>query len=400
MHQTFTGSSRRPRQVNLSGRKPNPFASTGSSGSQQALQSAHQDRIQRQQQRTELTAARNLQRTWRGYSSRKKARDAWRLQWDQEQDDIRHQDTFDDAEQSLSVLRSLLLFYSAERESDLRRLLRYGQLQMATVAAKTNCSGGPWPMAYLRLERACLSTFSAMTRHKKSTPDIEDLSRFLTFIVEQIPQETARISSTYFCNMTKVFRRLTPPSAVFESLKTPLRTHLLGCYEGFVRHFLTEPASSFSLDRIADAIQWDLLSQAADGITRQETLDARKSLWLLANYVHLTTEAQSATSDSDLQARDHDRLQISVIARLLPVLAESIDVESRAIDMENDEYDDSVLTQRTPIKAPLNVFLRRQLVKLVDQNSIRRLLTRSDQQAKIETSKSNELAGYALSTLR
>lgn len=83
MFQTFTGSSRRPRQVNLSGRVSNPFAQLGAGqGSQSAVQSAQQERAQRQRERDRLNAARIIQKTWRGHACRRALYHQIRRDWD------------------------------------------------------------------------------------------------------------------------------------------------------------------------------------------------------------------------------------------------------------------------------------------------------------------------------
>lgn len=76
MFPTFSGSSRRLRNVNLSGQKhSNPFAAhslspgTGS-GASKTVAEAQAGRRQRQQERDELKAARSIQRTWRGHRER------------------------------------------------------------------------------------------------------------------------------------------------------------------------------------------------------------------------------------------------------------------------------------------------------------------------------------------
>ena len=92
MFQSFTGSSRRPRQVNLSGRTNNPFAafpgnpSTRStphaSNPQSAVAIAQQERLQRQRDREKQNASRVIQRVWRGYRSRSGTYGIWRSEWD------------------------------------------------------------------------------------------------------------------------------------------------------------------------------------------------------------------------------------------------------------------------------------------------------------------------------
>lgn len=75
MYSTFSGSSRRPRNVNLSGQNTNPFATawtpSAASSVNKTVSHAQAERQQRQQERDRLKAAGNIQRVWRGYKSRK-----------------------------------------------------------------------------------------------------------------------------------------------------------------------------------------------------------------------------------------------------------------------------------------------------------------------------------------
>lgn len=89
MFPSFTGSSRKPRQINLSGRrnppqtKQIPGLSTQSHHQHSsALLLAQQQRAKREAERRELEAAKTIQRTWRGKSDLSKSRAIWRSEWD------------------------------------------------------------------------------------------------------------------------------------------------------------------------------------------------------------------------------------------------------------------------------------------------------------------------------
>lgn len=139
MQPSFTGTSRRQRQVNLSGRPSNPFASTSKSGPQSAIASAQQDRINRQHQRERLQASSRIQRIWRGHSARRKTFETWRQMWDEleEKDSMRY-GAYRTPEESLGQLNRLLLFYNPRE--DVKRLTWYGLRQMATSDA-ISCDG-------------------------------------------------------------------------------------------------------------------------------------------------------------------------------------------------------------------------------------------------------------------
>jgi len=124
MFQTFSGSSRRPRQVNLSGQNPNPFASNSwspsASGTQKTVANAQQEREQRRQERERLNASKRIQRTWRGHRSRRELADSRRAQWD-------HTKTTGAESSSEVVLaeqvKLLVAFFSPRRQDDIDRLV-------------------------------------------------------------------------------------------------------------------------------------------------------------------------------------------------------------------------------------------------------------------------------------
>lgn len=77
MFPTFSGNSRKPRNVNLSGQKNiNPFAASpwaagSSSGPSKTIADAQAERRQRQQERDRKHAAGQIQKAWRGHRARR-----------------------------------------------------------------------------------------------------------------------------------------------------------------------------------------------------------------------------------------------------------------------------------------------------------------------------------------
>jgi len=124
MFQTFSGSSRRPRQVNLSGQNLNPFASNSwspsASGTQKTVANAQQEREQRRQERERLNASKRIQRTWRGHKSRRELADSRRAQWD----NIKTTSAQSASETVLAEQALLLVaFFSPRRQDDVGRLV-------------------------------------------------------------------------------------------------------------------------------------------------------------------------------------------------------------------------------------------------------------------------------------
>jgi len=129
MFQSFSGSSRRPRQVNLSGQQPDHFAAWGgspaASGIQRTVAVAQAERQHRQQERERINASRRIQRTWRGHKSRKELANARRQTWDDMEKNGARQDSqisSDLVEES----RLLLSFFNSQNSDDLSRLSRLG----------------------------------------------------------------------------------------------------------------------------------------------------------------------------------------------------------------------------------------------------------------------------------
>src|SRR6266852_5903960 len=122
MFQTFSGSSRRPRQVNLSGQNLNPFAASSwtpaASGTQKTVANAQQERQQRQQEREKLNATKRIQKTWRGHKVRRELADSLRDAWDKAEAERSGSDS---GTALAEQLRLLVAFFSARRNDDLQR---------------------------------------------------------------------------------------------------------------------------------------------------------------------------------------------------------------------------------------------------------------------------------------
>lgn len=83
---TFSGSSRKPRNVNLSGQSTNPWAtsswSPSNAGTSKSVAQAQAEREKRHRDRQELNAASRLQRLWRGHRDRQLVKQRRREDYD------------------------------------------------------------------------------------------------------------------------------------------------------------------------------------------------------------------------------------------------------------------------------------------------------------------------------
>lgn len=117
MFPSFTGSSRKPRQVNLSGRRSTPQPkqipglSTQTHQHSSALLLAQQQRARREAERRELEAAKKIQSTWRGKQELSKRRAIWRNAWDNKYGRELASRGVRDMEEATNAIRLFLGFY-------------------------------------------------------------------------------------------------------------------------------------------------------------------------------------------------------------------------------------------------------------------------------------------------
>jgi ubiquitin-protein ligase E3 C len=142
MFPTFTGSSRRPRNVDLSGqRKTNPWAPTAQSGASKTVAQAQAERERRHREREELTAVRRLQKVWRGHRDRRQLRDLRRQEFDAlYQPPILPQDAHHRINHAFSLLLAILV---PARSDDQQRL----DLFISDLLSLSSMPAGPLDLA-------------------------------------------------------------------------------------------------------------------------------------------------------------------------------------------------------------------------------------------------------------
>ncbi|KAL2001212.1 hypothetical protein VTN02DRAFT_2098 [Thermoascus thermophilus] len=445
MFQSFTGSSRRPRQVNLSSsRNANPFAAFPSgrkvphgAGPQNTLAIAQQERILRQQERERLGASRVIQRTWRGYRSRKITRSNWRAEWDAVErqrtgnlpslDDVAEVENLElpppvpyaTAGECLSQLRLLLHFLETRNASDVLRLVYFSAAFQKTLEeVPTIATEGEWTTLLLRLAKATLRVLRA-SANSSSAPALltGHLLRLLAFLTSLIPKQMALIAEEYYSVLAVLTQnvKLLPKGTnlsrdgLVESvlaLLRPITSETLNAYEWFARKYLVIPdLESYlgTIEVLATNINYRLLASALDthisqvleSLPRPEDMDAR--LWLLAYFIFFhrhTLGSGTAQQAPDLQFA-------KVVSTLLNSTAVYISRRLEADDAIENELSD---------KPPLHPFIREQVVSLVNQHSITGLLSQApsshlSQGALADTqsdasSEAKILATYALTLLR
>ncbi|KAF2493513.1 E3 ubiquitin-protein ligase NEDD4 [Lophium mytilinum] len=440
MFTTFSGSTRRPRQVNLSGRGSSSFGNVGSgSGSQAALDRAQQERQQRQRERDRLRAARLLQRAWRGHSTRQDIRRDLRQQWDAIEDSVSHPQAYASATEALEQLQRLLNFAQTRNEEDTQRIKHFGARQMQTVQVQgIDCSSEPWPLAYLRLEKKILVVLDRRCKeHNTPWESYTGLVKLLQFLAERIPAETAQNAKHFYSTLAAIAQLFTMSyvasdrnselvpgddfndsksfALVIETALTPLKTfaaYTINAYEAFGASFLTIPIVTRIDDTnlpnqilpwLADHVNYKLLASALSTMINTAGFGAYPELTeplgrgrLLACFIYFHRQAHNFNNP---QAYSSHKDFVSVVSALLNSLLPTENVERQTPDPDQPEDIDTPGPHRTG-----NTFLREQIQSLVNQESVGSLLSSSSSEPasshdeKVEEAR--QLANYALSLLR
>ena len=444
MFSTFSGSSRRPRQVNLSGRHSSPHTTVGSgAGSQAALDRAHQERLQRQRERDRLKAAKTIQRTWRGHACRERVQNGLRHEWDAVEQVFAGQHTsntptpYASGAESLRQLQYLLRFAQMGNEEDIRRIKHYGHRQILTTQTEgISCSGGSWPLAYVRLQRLVLSTLEHRLRsHNGDWSNYNVLMVILNFLAEQIPTETAQNAKQFYRTIAMVAQKTSStwhqpaddlgfPGAgtasltlIMETTMSPMKTvtgYTLNAYEAFACAFmvipvLTQQNNSTSpapvnglLNLLADRVNYKLLASAlatllktSSFVAYPELVGIRNRARLLGCFIYFHRYAHNFHSP---QAYSSHKDFVSVVSSLLNSLPSNI-IDGQI--HEADQLDEISLSYEI---SSINEFVREQIMSLVNQESVGSLLSSSSRTASASgedrIEEARQLANYALALLR
>ncbi|MCJ1381782.1 hypothetical protein MMC17_004893 [Xylographa soralifera] len=423
MFQSFTGNSRRPRQVNLSGRNNNPFAAVSSSkppttpqNSQDAIAHAQQERKARQQERERLQAAKTLQRTWRGHATRKEIKDRYRQEWDYREgitvpESTVRTDCYESESEALTQLNLLLRFASPFNSLDIRRLQGFASRAVADyerpIWGATGKTGCEWRHTLARTSQLCIKVIQ---RSFTSSPLPEDIVRdvlvLLCGIARAIPDHITSHYEDYYSALSKLIqtaRPNSPPAGCTSSLlEAALLAPLQGTeksppYRAFGDAFLTTPQlqQHLSLDNLATCLDINALTTTLRDVLTSEygtqlmTMKSKEELlWLLSHFTYLW-RAQSAIHAKETRSNADF---IAVVSILLSSLAEVIISRQDTIQRSSPN--------------PLPVFVANQISKLVDQESVTGLLNHSELLpahggARDKTSQdAATLASYALTLLR
>jgi ubiquitin-protein ligase E3 C len=430
MFTSFTGNTRRPRNVNLGGRKTNPFgnAATGAgTGSQAALDRAHQDRAQRQRERDKLNAAKRIQRVWRGHAARQQVSDRLRRSWDALEESTGHSPTspYRSDEEALAQLHRLLRFASQRSEDDVRRIQNYGTRRMRMTQPSSTALGSSWSSAYFRLEQMLLAILQRQTKASQlSWAQSGSLIALLRFVADQIPAQTSQNAKQFYRILADVVAKLEPTleddtisaeawETIFGTVISPLNVtpHTLDAYEAFGYIFMTLPLLSSASpspsiqkfrDSLADAINYKLLANALATLFRESGLHAQPELQspisrlrLLGPFIYFHRYAHNFDTPEAYAVHKDFVSVVSLLLNSLPI--NIVDGAHPISEDQDDDVDDAISSEVTS-------FMKEQILSLVNQEGIGSLLAGSSQSSEAsddeKVEEARQLANYALALLR
>lgn len=429
MFPSFTGNARSRRQVNLSGRTNNPFAST-----QNALAQAQQERVLRQQERERPPAATRIQKTWRGHKGRKEARARWRQEWDNKEgweppkmpaggeDPTWHTasawTSYASEKECLGSLRLLVQFASPRNDEDVLRLYHFvSRYSRSITLPPPNVPPAAWTQPLLLLTRHSIATLNTKRKNPLPCNIIDAILALLPDLTTKGAQQLAPYSAEYFKTLAdlalghQIENYSLVKAAVIGLLRVDTSRAAL-VYEGFICEFLTIPdlpAMFGSFEDIARAVKYDMLARtlqqllSASSKTNLLHLKSREALlWLLAYFIFCRRWAYARKR----QTPDSPDVQyVSIISRLVSFLANDISFRIDALGSHIEAASNTLASAERPVQ-PMPAFVRSELLTLISQRNVSGLLAELDV-APVPDSlatgphrEASNLASYALTLLR
>jgi ubiquitin-protein ligase E3 C len=410
MFQTFSGNARRPRQVNLSGRTNNPFATVQQAGSspQNAVLHAQNERKARQVERERLQAAKALQRTWRGYNSRRKWRDSLREEFDK----MRKQGEWEVS--AVAQLKLLIQFATPSRGQDALRLQDWVQDLLRTNVT----SELQYTHSLKRLVAITLDFISSIMPTPSSSADFRSHENLLVGLLrfQLLMWRTStfymmkKVEGYYKALGTLLLKKVTGPSTDYYQLtevRDQLQWNILeplklvgevpgsinATYLQFSKHILSVPylhleydMQKFADQRLFDPRQvMESLGQEVEPTKTLKGLPHVNLLWLLAQIIQLQGRRDTTKTNSLGNINQTAFNNLSTLTWFLSSVTNA-DIES----LEN----------------PANQFLREKFSELRDRSRIASIIAfnspqkQDDPEGKIRRHHIGRIANFALTLLR
>ncbi|KAI5858938.1 hypothetical protein BZA05DRAFT_428110 [Tricharina praecox] len=408
----FTGSARRPRNVNLSGRKPTtPSTSTSQKNkvaTSSSLQTAREERAAREAERKRLKAAGTIQRTWRGRKAAEQQRKEWRAVWDEYPADASHAPT---------RISLFLAFMDMGRKcqpktwsrDDLKRLS--GMLLVTRLWLSSDGDDGCDPQR----RRYLLRMLGRLLVEGIDSGAVKDeaLERTLQVLPSLTWNVPELVDDRYYTALSK--ETASPnlhdsrSQALVEAVVAPLRlsegrsdADVDAAYKAFNAGYLITPdLVSLLGDRcIKNLIAGVDLRKVTEFFSMN--LETESKLWLLSHVVHFSRLNKNfidlTTSGLSADREEYIKFLSMALSSVAVEVGQRIDVEDVTMnDGEgSDAEDEGTSSKRTRVKKqPLPPFVKQQIESLVQQSSVTSLLSNT----KSTDGNVDILAGFALTLL-
>ncbi|KAM0251616.1 hypothetical protein ACHAP5_001625 [Fusarium lateritium] len=405
MFSTFTGNSRRPRNVNLSGAAGNPFANTSWSPSAvsnttKTVSNAQAEREKRQAERTRLKAAGTIQRSWRGYKTRSELRESQRNTFDALYKPGSDQNPSERLPEAFTLLLS---FFALRRDDDIERAICYAH-DTQSVNLEAIAPSNVRPSRVGQLVQLLLHALDKSLSIGNLSGDTNLLFKLVVRIVTSSPDLILLAADSYYKVVAKLCQAQELDGQwrdiVLQAISSPLEAvsqeGILQVYQAFAFSFLTNSNMRFFEENIPVLSNTVTIAHLSRAIVAgySSTSGVRglqdTQLWQLAHFIdlsHFNTNTDTATG------------VLETLYTQLAALSSTISVRLSTKQVDDDEND-----SEEPLVAPLDPYVTTKLLSLVDSNGISQTLNEfstnlagSSQQ---EYQSTSFLAGYILTLLR
>lgn len=348
--------------------------------------------------------------------ARRAIRHAWRAEFDAEEGGKGSGVAYDSQDSALRQLQRFIQFADLRPSSDDNHRLHVyiNRLRKSLEDAEIVCAGGPWRMAYLRLQKLVLT---AIRTHNGGNPEDVYLGlNTIEFLSHQIPELAERNSQLMYGAMAAVLENhqewLQGQPMLLGWMTAILKAPLVlageegaEAYSSFACEFLTSRATTQPpfyptfMENLTDFI--DPVSLASSLATIMSRADYHafdlmnvpmRRFNLLGVFIYLNRRAHQY----DTQALASQKDFVYCISTLLLSLSSEINTYELSSEFSSSSNEDSLAS---------NTFAKEQMMSLVNQESIQSLLRgATNSTAGVGSPRMNseakQLANYALTLLR
>ncbi|EXK34364.1 ubiquitin-protein ligase E3 C [Fusarium oxysporum f. sp. melonis 26406] len=405
MFSTFTGNSRRPRNVNLSGTTGNPFTNTSWSPSAvsnttKTVSNAQAEREKRQADRAKLKAAGKIQRIWRGYKTRAELKESQRNAFDALYKSGPRQNPCERLPKAFGLLLS---FFSLRRDDDIQRAICYAH-DTESVDLEAITPSNVHPSRVGCLVQLLLQALDRSLSIGDLSGDTHLLFKLVLRIVTKYPELVIPAIDSYYTVVAKLcqFQNLSGQwqDVMLQAISRPLEaaSHegTSQVYRAYAFSFLAKNNLYFfeeNISTLSNAVRLSDLSKAI--VTGLSSPSSEKhfqdaQLWQLAHFIDLSRFNANNSSGSGV---------LETLYTQLSSLSSTISVRLLAKSTDGDEN-----SSEEPLVPSLDPYITARLMSLVDSNGISQTLhefsTNLAGSSSQEYQSTSFLAGYILTLLR